>query len=166
MARREPHAFARNEVDELVARRGRGFAYRRHHAFERLRSGDRRDIGEGFADRLGLRPHAAGHDHAAVLVHRLPDRGEQLGLGAVEKAAGVDDHRVRAGVTARELVAFGAQAGENPLAVDERLRAAERDERDARRGAGSGLTISVTGVDCHGARRRQGSLVIPGGPNV
>ena len=38
------------------------------------------------------------------------------------------------GVVARKLVAFGAQAGQNALAVDERLRAAKRNEGNARRG--------------------------------
>ena len=38
-------------------------------------------------------------------------------------------------MAAREFVAFGAQAGEDALAVDERLRAAKRNERNARRGA-------------------------------
>ena len=135
VARREPHAFAGNEIDERIARRGRRGAHRLHHAFERLRAGDRRDVRESVADRVRLGPHAAGHDHFAVLVHRLADRGERFRFRAVEKAAGVDDDRVRAGMAARKLVALGAQPREDALAVDERLRAAERNEGNARRGA-------------------------------
>ena len=135
VARREPDAFARDEIDERIARRGRRGAHRLHHAFERLRAGDRGDVRESVADRVGLGAHAAGHDHLAVLVHRLAYRRERFCFRAVEKAAGVDDDRIGAGVAARELVAFRPQAGEDPLAVDERLRAAERDERDTRRGA-------------------------------
>ena len=93
-----------------------------------------RDVRECVADRLGLRAHAAGDDDAAVLVHRRADRGERFGLGAVEEAAGVDDDGVGAGVAARELVALGAELGQDPLAVDQRLRAAERNEGNARRG--------------------------------
>ena len=135
VARRQAHAFAGDEIDERIARRWRCGAHGLHHAFERLRAGDRRDVRESVADRVGLGPHAAGHDHFAILVHRLADGGERFRLGAVEKAAGVDDDRVGAGVAARELVAFGAQARQDALAVDERLRAAKRDERNARRGA-------------------------------
>ena len=139
MARREPHAFARNEIDKLVAWRGRGFAHRSHHALEFLRTCNRRHVREGVADCLGLGPHAAGDDHFAVLAHRLADRGERFRFRAVEKAAGVDDHRIRAGMAARELVALGAQPGQNPLAVDKRLRAAERNEGNAWRGAALGV---------------------------
>ena len=64
-----------------------------------------------------------------------PMAASDSAFGAVEKAAGVDDDRVRPGVAARKLVAFGAQAGEDAFAVDERLRAAERNEGNARRGA-------------------------------
>src|SRR6185312_10758939 len=69
------------------------------------------------------------------LVHRLADRRERFLLCAVEKAAGVDDHRVGVRMGARKLVALGAKAGENPLAVDQSLRAAEGDKGDTRRGS-------------------------------
>ena len=61
---------------------------------------------------------------------RLADRLEALGLGAVEEAAGVDDHRVGAGVVGRDGVALGAQAGQDALAVDQGLGAAEADHAD------------------------------------
>ncbi len=64
---------------------------------------------------------------------RLADGGERLRLRAVEKAAGVDDHQIGAGVLAGELVALGAQPRDDALAVDQRLRAAERDEAHLRR---------------------------------
>src|ERR1700722_6924654 len=134
VARREAHAFAGDEIGERIAGRWRGGAHRLHHAFERLRASDCRDVRESVADRAWRGPHATGHDHLAILIHRLADGGERFRLGAVEKAAGVDDDCVRARVAARKLVTFGSQAGENPLAVDERLWAAERDERDTRRG--------------------------------
>ncbi len=67
---------------------------------------------------------------------RQPDGGERLRLGAVEKAAGVDDNEVGADVLAGQLIALGAQAGDDPLAVDQSLRAAERDEAHFRRGCG------------------------------
>src|SRR6185312_7926009 len=75
-------------------------------------------------------------DDLAVLVERLADRLETLGLGAVEEAAGIDDHDVRAGVVAAELIALRAQGGEDAFGVDKRLRTAEADEADFRSGLG------------------------------
>ena len=154
VARRQPHAFAGDEIDERIVRRGRRRAHRLHHALERLRAGDRRDVGKSVTDRVGLGAHAAGDDDAPVLVHRRADRGERFLFRAVEKAAGVDDDRVGAGVAARKLVALGAQPREDALAVDERLRAAERDEGNARRRA----ALDLGGVGHPGrlprARRR------------
>ena len=98
MARRELHALRGHQVDERVVRRGRGGVHRRHDALVGLRAGDRRDVGKGVADRLGLGAHAAGDDDPAVLAQRRADRLERFGLGAVEKTAGVDDDRVGAGV--------------------------------------------------------------------
>ena len=82
------------------------------------------------ADFVGLGAQAAGDDHPAVFPERRTDRVEALGLGAVEKAAGVDHHDVGAGVLARELIALGAQPRDDALGIDQRLRAAERDKAD------------------------------------
>ena len=59
---------------------------------------------------------------------RLADGVERFRLGAVEEAAGVDDDEIGAGVLARKLIALGAQPRDDALAIDQRLRAAERDE--------------------------------------
>src|SRR5262249_31491850 len=60
------------------------------------------------------------------------DGGERFRLGAVEKAAGVDHREVGAGMGTSEFIALRAQAGHDALAVDQRLRAAERDETHSR----------------------------------
>src|SRR5215471_18986245 len=62
----------------------------------------------------------------------LADGGERFRLGAVEKAAGVDHCEVGAGMGTSEFIALRAQAGHDALAVDQRLRAAERDETHPR----------------------------------
>ena len=80
-----------------------------------------------------LGAEAAGDDHLAVLGERFADRVERLGDRGVDEAAGVDDDEVGAVVGRRDVVALGAQLGEDLLGVDERLRAAERNEADARR---------------------------------
>ena len=60
----------------------------------------------------------------------VADGVERFRLRAVEEAAGVDDHEVGALVLARELVALRAQPRDDALGIDQRLRAAERDEAD------------------------------------
>ena len=94
MARRKLDALLGDQIEEGIVGRGRDSAHRRHHALVVLRPGDRRNIGEGVADRLRFGAHAAGDDDAAVLAERRADGVERLLLGAVEKAAGVDDHRI------------------------------------------------------------------------
>ena len=79
-----------------------------------------------------LGAEAAGDDHLAVLGQRFADRVERLGDRGVDEAAGVDDDEVGAVVVGRDRVALGAQLREDLLGIDERLRAAERDEADAR----------------------------------
>ena len=66
------------------------------------------------------------------------DGVEQLVAGGIEEAAGVDDDQIGAVMLARDLVAFGAQARDDALGIDQRLRASEADETDAW-GGGHGL---------------------------
>ena len=84
-------------------------------------------------DLLRLGAHAAGDDDLAVFRHGGADGGERLRLRAVEKAAGIDDGEVGAGMVARQLVAFGAQPRDDALGIDQRLRAAERNKGNAGR---------------------------------
>ncbi len=68
------------------------------HLFVLVRAGDGEDAGVMGADIVGLGAEAAGDDDAAVFGERLADGIEGFGLGGVEKAAGVDDDGVGAGV--------------------------------------------------------------------
>src|SRR5262249_6526228 len=56
--------------------------------------------------------------------------GERFLLGAVEKAAGIDDDEVGAVMLARKLVALGAQPGDDPLGIHQRLGAPKRNKAD------------------------------------
>ena len=60
-----------------------------------------------------------------------PMAASELRLCAIEKAAGVDDGEIGAGMLARQLITLGAQPRNDALGVNERLRAAERDEGNA-----------------------------------
>jgi hypothetical protein len=130
MARCELDPLRRHEVEKWVVLRRRSLVHGGQHALVLLRSRDGQDLWEALADRFGLRTHAAGDDHSAVLGHCLPDRAERLGLRGIEKAAGVDDDDVGPVVTLRELVSLSTQLRDDALGIDQRLRAPERNERD------------------------------------
>ena len=135
MARREFHALGRHEIEErIMGRRNRG-VNRRDDAFIGLRPGDGEKARIGIPDLAGLGPHAAGDDDLAVFLQSRADRRERFRLGAVEKAAGIDDDGVGAGMALGQLIALGPELRDDALAVDERLRAPERDEGNFRRGA-------------------------------
>ena len=90
------------------------------------------------ANALFLNPETTRDDDAAIGGHRLADRGQAFLFRRIEKAAGVDHHHVGAGVVGREHIALGAQLGDDTLAIDQRLGAAERDDADAGGGLGLG----------------------------
>ncbi len=55
-------------------------------------------------------------------------------LGAVEETAGVDDDDVGAVMLARQLIALGAQPGDDALGIHQRLGAPKRNKADFGRG--------------------------------
>src|SRR5262245_43266002 len=115
-----------------MARRQRTM-HRLDHALVLLRTRDGEDLRIARGDFLRLGAHAAGHDYLAVLIERLADGRERFRLGAVEKAAGIDHRQIGAGMRASEFIALRAQARDDAFAVDQRLRAAERDKAYLRR---------------------------------
>ena len=160
MARREVDARGRQQVDERIGRGWHGGVNGVEHGLVLVRAGDGEDGRVRAGDVVGLRAETAGDDDAAVLGERLADRFEALGLGAVEEAAGVHDDRLGSGIVGRDRVALGAQAGEDALAVHQRLGAAERDHADARlagpgrlgdRRAGRAVGAQIGRVEAHRA---------------
>ena len=139
VARRELDAFRRHQIEERIVLRRRGAMHGVEHALVLLRAGDGEHVGIFVGDLLRLRAHAAGDDDLAVLGQRLADGVERFRLRAVEEAAGVDDDEVGALVLARQLVALGAQPRDDALGIDQRLRAAERNEAHRGRGGFGGV---------------------------
>jgi len=116
----------------MVARRRRP-VHGVDHAFVLLRAGDSEDVGKPLGDLFGLCAHAPGDDHFPVISECRADGVEGLRLGAVEKAAGVDDHEVGAVVPPRKLITLRTQPRNDALGIHQRLGAAERDKADAPR---------------------------------
>ena len=158
VARRELEARFGHQVDERRGDRRRGFVDRGDDFLILLRAGDREHVGEAVADDVGFLAHAAGDDDAAVLGDRFADRFEALFLGGIEEAAGVDQHHVGAGIVGRHVVAVGAQLGHDPLAVDQGLGTAERDQPDAR-GLGESCDVHRKGRANIGILRRKLGVV-------
>ena len=131
-----------DQVDVRALGWRRGLVDCLDHVFVLVGAGHRQDGGVRSADCLGILAHAAGHDHAAVLGDGFADCGQAFFLRTVEEAAGIDQDDIGAGVVRAHRIAVGAQAGEDALAVDERLGTAEADHPDllliGDRGRGSG----------------------------
>ena len=142
MPRRELDALRRHQIKKRIVLRRQGSVDRLDNRFILLRAGDCEDIGIGGRNALRFRTHAAGDDDLAVFLERAANGRKRFRLGAVEETAGVDDDEVGALVLARELIALRAQARDDTLAVDERLRAAEGDKAYFRRGR-----IGFSGLD-------------------
>ena len=134
VARREAQALGRHQVDEGIVQRRDRLVHGSHHRLVLVGTGDGEHAGVLGEDAVLLDPEAAGDDDAAVLGDGLADGAEALLARRVQEAAGVDHHDVGAGIVAGELVAFGAQLGDDAFRVDQRLGTAERYEADAGRG--------------------------------
>ena len=134
MRRRQSQTGTRNEVEKRCVRRRRSSVDRTHHRIVLMRPSDSENVRKRIADALVLHAKAARDDDAAVLRHRLANRLQAFGLGAVEEAAGVHHDDVRAIVARGDRIALAAQPRENALGIDQRFRAAEADETDLRLG--------------------------------
>ena len=134
MPRGQFDPLRRHQIEMRVVQRRQRPMHRIQHAFILLRPSYRQNAGIGGLDLLGFRAHAAGDDHPAVLGHGLADGAERFLLGAVEKAAGVDNHEIGAVVFARQFIAFRAQPGDDALGIHQRLGASQRNKTDFWRG--------------------------------
>ena len=106
MSRGELDALGGQQIEERIVRGRSGTMDRVEHALVLLRAGHGENVRVALGDRFWLGPHAPGHDDLAVLRQRLTDGPQRLLLGAVEKAAGIDDHQIGTVVLGREFVAF------------------------------------------------------------
>ena len=120
-----------DQIQEGIVRLGDGRMHVRHHGLVLMWAGDGEDARVGCKDAIRLDAEAAGDDDLAILVQRLADGGKGLRLGAVEEAAGIDDHRVGVRIGRRELIAFRAELRDDALGIDQRLGAAEADETNS-----------------------------------
>jgi hypothetical protein len=132
MPRRQLHAGGGQEVDERVGGGGHGDVHGVQDLFVLLRAGDGQDPGVRAGDVVGFGAEAAGHDHAPVLGQRVADGLQAFGLGTVEEAAGVHDHRIGTGIVGRNRVTLRPEARQDPFAVHQRLGTTETDHADAR----------------------------------
>ena len=124
-------AFRQDQDGIGIMLRWSSLVHRGQYAFVLLRPRHRQHLRMRGRNLFRLRAHAAGHDDFAVFLKRRPDCGERFRLRAIEEAAGINDRQVGIGVIAGEFVTFRAQPRDNTLGIDQRLRAAERYERDA-----------------------------------
>ena len=98
-----------------------------------VRPGNGEHAWKGRTNALVLDTETAGDDNAAVLSHRLTNRFQALSLRAIKEPACVHDHNVGTGVIRGSDVTLRTEPRQNPLGIDQRLRASEADETDLRR---------------------------------
>ncbi len=115
VARRQADGAGGQEIDERVGLGGHGLVDGVEHGLVLVRAGDGEDLWMRAGDVFGFGPQTAGDDDTAVFTQCLADGLKAFGLGAVEKAAGVDDHRIGALVIGRDGIALGAQARQDAL---------------------------------------------------
>ena len=145
------------QVDERIGAGRHGGVDRVEDLFVLVRACHGQDLGVVFADVVGLGAQAAGDDDLAVFLQGFADGVEAFRLGAVEKPAGVDDHRIAHRVIGRDCVAFGAQARENAFAIDQRFGAAKADHADGRLAVTFGLVKRARGAR---SGRREGGFCV------
>jgi hypothetical protein len=133
VARREPDALRRHEVDEGLVLRRQMLVNRGNDFLVRMRPGDLQHARMPFQDALRLRAQAAGDDDAPVLLQRFTDRIERFIDCGVDESAGVHHHHVGGVVGRRNEVTFRPQVRQDALGIHQRLRAAETHEADLRR---------------------------------
>ena len=97
--------------------------HRGDHLLVALRSRDFQHLRMPREDFLGLRAEAAGDDHLAVLGQRFADGLERLVHRGIDEPAGVHDDEVGGAIARRNFVSLRAQAREDALGIDQRLRA-------------------------------------------
>ena len=73
-----------------------------------MRAGDGQNAWMRASDILRIGAQTAGDNHLAVLMQRLTNRLKTFRLGAVKKAAGVDNDRLCAGVIGADGIALRA----------------------------------------------------------
>ena len=112
------------------------------HLLVGVGTGDLQHLGMHGADLIFLGAQAAGDDHLAIFGQGFTNGFERFLYGAVDEAAGVDDHQLGIVVAIDHLIPFGAQLGQDPLGIHQIFRTAQGDEADARR---TGLALGRRG---------------------
>ena len=128
VARREPDALGRYQIEKRVVGRGQVLVHGAHHLVEGVGARNLQHLRVALQNLFRAGAQTAGDDHLAVFTQRLTDGVEALVYGVVHEAAGVHHHEVRLVVGAHHLIALGAQPREDLLAVTGGLGAAEADK--------------------------------------
>ena len=128
--RGQRNAGGGQKVDERIGRGRNGLVDGIQNGLVLMRPGHGQHRWMRAGDIVGLCPQTARHDDAPILLQGLADRFQTFGLGAVQKTAGVDDHRFGPAVVGRDRIALGSEPGQDAFAVHQRLGAAKRDHAD------------------------------------
>jgi len=117
---------------------GRGARYAEH-------------LGMKFLNSLGILPfpHATGHQDAAVLRDGFSNRLQTFSLGAVDKAAGIDDDHPCIMIVGGDFVSFDRELRQDSLRVHECFGTSQRNEAYLGRLRHDGYSKSRLGALSH-----------------
>ena len=132
---REPHAAGGNELVPGIVRARKVLFDHGDHFVDAVGTRDAEDLRHAVQNEVAAvgflaAAEAPADDDAAVFLESFRNRLETFFNRFVHETAGVDDHEVGVVVAAPDAVAAGAQFGDDPFRVDERLGTAKRDETD------------------------------------
>ncbi len=106
------------------------------HMFQHLLvavwTGDFQYLRMDFADLIDFGAQTTGDNHLAVFSECFTDGFQRLLHGAIDKAAGVNDHHVGIVVARHDVIAFSAKFGQDTFGIHQVFRTAQRDEADFR----------------------------------
>ena len=150
MARCQAQATFRHQIGVWIVRRGEVRVDRVHHGLILVRSGDREHFGMRFLDHVRFGAKTACNDNLAIRFNRFTDSLKALITRGIQKSARVHQNQVCAGIVRGDLVAFCAQARDDPLGIDQGFRAAEGNDADL---GGLGRPDRSRGKGCRGHSR-------------
>ena len=127
---------AGHQIDKRVVRLGQVGVHRVHHLLRGMGAGHSQHAGMHFGHHAAaalfasLGAQATGHDHLAIGGQSLANRVQAFLDGIVDKAAGIDDHQIRAFKGLGGLITLGAELGQDQLGIGQGLGTAQRHEAD------------------------------------
>jgi len=115
MPRCQRHTCRGQQINKRIRRGRHGIVHGIQDLLILVRARHGQNTRMMFADIIRLGTKTARHDHPPVFRQGFANRIKTFGLGAVQKPAGVHNHRISPHILSRDAIAFGPQPCQNTL---------------------------------------------------